>query len=234
MRDRSSAAAFSVNVTAQLPRRQPVPTRGHFGYQVASGSWWVHGSGALTITATGGKARQDKGPDHFRLYDWASGDVLLDTEVPEDNVERQYAATLQADHLYRLEVTCGGGVAFTWTNGFGFTLLSNEVFDYFKGGTSTVFFYVPTDTQTVGFYAQAGTTVKLFDATGAQVGDTIEAHFDYHAVEVPQSRGGAVWQISGVNAKLGLLTVPPGFALAPEELLVPREVAEQDGLLIIP
>ena len=96
-----------------------------------------------------------------------------------------------------------------------------------------MFFYVPTDTQTVGFYAQAGTTVKLFDATGAQVGDTIEARFDYYAVEV-QGRGGAVWKISGVNANLGLLTVPPGFALAPEELLVPREVAEEDGLVIIP
>ena len=226
---------FSQDLVRVSGLQSAVTLRGRFGYQVVSGSWWVHGSGTLTITATGGIASQDKGPDHLQLYDWASGDVLLDTDVPEDRADRQHVVTLQADHLYRLEVTCGGGVEFSWTPGFGFTLLSNEVVGYFTGaGTSSVFFYVPVDTPTVGFYAQTGTVIKLYDATGAQVGGNIEAHFDYHAVEVPPLRAGAVWEITGVGAKWGLLTVPPGFALAPEELLVPREVAEDDGLVIIP
>jgi len=203
-------------------------------YQSVSGSWWVHGSGTLTINAAGGQAAQDQGPDHFRLYDAASGTVLLDADVPEDQVARDYGVTLEADHLYRLEVTCAGGVAFSWTSGFGFTLLSTELVGYFTGaGASSVLFYVPEKTQTVGFFAQAG-TIKLYDGTGAQVGDTIVAGYDYYSVAVPQDRDGSVWEITGVNGAWGLLTVPPGFALAADELLVPREVAEADGLAVVP
>jgi hypothetical protein len=215
-----------------LTSSTPKPT--HFQYQSVSGTWWVHGTGTLTITAAGGRAGQDQGPDHFRLYDWASGEVLLDTDVPEDRVSRDYPVTLQSDHLYRLEVTCAGGVKFSWTPGFGFTLLSSELVGYFTGaGASSVVFYVPKGTQSVGFYAQAG-TIKLYDATGAQVGDTVVAHHDYYSVAVPQGQDGSVWEITGVNGAWGLLTVPPGFALAADELLVPREVAEQDGLAVVP
>lgn len=215
-------------LTSSTPPNKPP----YFDYQLVSGSWWVHGSGTLTINARGGRAYQDKGPDHFRLYDWASGEVLLDCDVPEDRVARDYVATLEAEHLYRLEVTCAGGVSFKWTRGFGFTLLSTELVGYFAANLQAVF-YVPKNTQTVGFYAQAG-TIKLYDATGAQVGGDIVADHDYYSVAVPQDRDGSVWEITGVGAAWGLLTVPPGFALAADELLVPREVAELDGLAVVP
>jgi hypothetical protein len=125
-------------------------------------------------------------------------------------------------------------VRFSWTRGFGFTLLSTELVGFFTGsGDARAVFYVPKGTQIVGFYAQAG-TIALYDATGTQVGDQIAADHDYYSVAVPEGRDGSVWEITGVNGAWGLLTVPPGFALAADELLVPREVAELDALPMVP
>jgi hypothetical protein len=229
-----ATVGFSQDLVAVSGLTCSPPLPPYFNYQSVSGSWWVQGSGTLTISASGGVARQDKGPDHFRLYDVASGDALLDVDVPEDQVERDYVVALASDHLYRLEVTCAGGVRFSWTRGFGFTLLSTELAGYFTGsGEARAIFYVPKRTQIVGFYAQTG-TIALYDATGTQVGSKIAADHDYYSVAVPEGRDGATWEITGVNGAWGLLTVPPGFALAAEELLVPREVAELDGLTLVP
>jgi hypothetical protein len=49
-----------------------------------------------------------------------------------------------------------------------------------------------------------------------------------YAVDVPPGQEGRVWRIQSAAAPVRLLTVPSYFALNPERLLLPAEVAAKD------
>lgn len=210
--------------------------RGAFVEQTKSTEFWYHAGSADIFTFKGGVVSQLKGPDHVKIYEFASGEVIWEQDIPEDRVSRTTAPgngfyptiPTKAQRLYKIAVTAAGGLTWSWQVGTGVTFIPTEDLSIFTAGYSG-YFYVPVGTTQIGFFAQNG-TIRLFSADNVQQGGNIVAANDYYSVTVPEGKDGQCWKMTGAVNKFGLMTVPPEMALAPAELLLPREVQEADGL----
>ena len=78
-----------------------------------------------------------------------------------------------------------------------------------------------------GYWSKVG--CELVDPDGA-VALVNAVHNAYFALPVPSGQDGQIWQIRKCNPLCYLMTVPPQAARSPQELLLPREVVDADGL----
>lgn len=207
--------------------------RGTFVYERNSATgeqaWWYQAkTTADQFTVKGGIAFNRT--DHIKIYDHVTQEVIVDQDIPYDQIARTVTVNGVVGRIYRIEMTTPGGTQWSWTAGMHVAVATTPDLGLFSAAYSG-YFYVPRGTVTVGFYASGG-TVRFFSADNVQVGANIVADHAYYQVSVPAGKDGQVWRFSGVNGPFGLLTVPPIWAQRPEELFLPREVCTADGLTI--
>jgi hypothetical protein len=100
-----------------------------------------------------------------------------------------------------------------------------------------MFFYVPRGTKNLEYYYtrtnfHPGGPHQVVDPTGKVVRD-VDINGDWIAIPVPKGMDGKVWSFK--TPVLGVFwfnNFPNYLAASPEALLVPREVAEKDGLKV--
>jgi hypothetical protein len=213
--------------------------RGAFVEQTKSFDWdYFSTTGADIFTFKGGVVHQDKGPDHVRVLEFASGEVVWDEDIPEDQVSRTtqpgnglYPEVLTTPQTrYIIRVTIAGGLTWSWAKGTGVSIATTPDVPVFTGSFSG-YFYWPRGVAQMGFFGNG--TIRFFSADNVQVNQT-NATNDYYAFDVPLDGSGApkdgqVYKFTGAT-KLALLTVPPNWAEDAGELAVPLEVLEADGL----
>lgn len=105
---------------------------------------------------------------------------------------------------------------------------------------SDMFFYVPKGTREINYYYkraawQFGGAHQVIDPEG-HVAKEVNVDGDFISIPVPAGADGKVWRIGGPAFGLGLFyffDVPNFFSPSPAKMLVPRDVAEKDGLKIL-
>lgn len=103
-----------------------------------------------------------------------------------------------------------------------------------------MFFYVPKGTKQINYYFkrepwQFGGPHQVIDPTG-RVAKQVDVDGDYVSVPVPAGTDGKAWKLGGPSFGLGrfvFFNVPNYLSPSSAALLVPREVAQKDGLEIM-
>jgi hypothetical protein len=210
---------------------------GSFVAQVKDQEWWYHASGADILTFQAGVVRQDLGPVHVQIYEFASGLIVWEYDIPEDRVSRNTASgfwppvVTKAQGLYKIAITnAKPGLTWSWGTGTGIVFQTTDDLAVFTGSYSG-YFYVPLGTTEIGFFAQSG-TIKFFSADNVQRGATITASNNYYTIDVPAGTDGQLWRVTAPSNKFRLYTVPRELFREPTAVLLPREVAAADGLTL--
>ncbi|MEO6909045.1 MAG: DUF4838 domain-containing protein, partial [Abditibacteriaceae bacterium] len=92
-----------------------------------------------------------------------------------------------------------------------------------------MYIYVPKGIKIIEYFNQGGGHA-LYGPDGkvqAQVPSS-----DYAQVPVPEGMDGKLWMLSGISGHILFNNIPAYIAPSPNALLIPREVAEKDGLKI--
>jgi hypothetical protein len=103
----------------------------------------------------------------------------------------------------------------------------------------TMYFYVPKGNKTVEYYfarepSQGGSWFAIADPAGHVT--RVDASGDFFSMPVPPGTDGKLWMIGGPNFQLGyfkFFNVPNYLSFSPNRVLLPRDVAEKDGLKIV-
>jgi hypothetical protein len=93
-----------------------------------------------------------------------------------------------------------------------------------------MYFYVPKGTKSIDFYHK-GYRFKVIGPDGKDAFQVPISPGQNYSVPVTNGQDGQVWSLGGLTlGNLHLYNVPNYIAASPAALMVPREVAEKDGL----
>lgn len=98
-------------------------------------------------------------------------------------------------------------------------------------GLGRNFFYVPKGTSEIQFYWK-GAEHNIYDPSGKVISRITESQ-DYVTITVPLGFDGKIWSCDGRWDTRKFMNIPNYIAPSPDALLVPRELAEKDGLPIL-
>ena len=184
------------------------------------------------------------GPLPWKLYD-ATDSVVETGTVPttekDDRTEHTVTFNVKQPGLYRFEwIDHGVGTFLRWAEGAKVCFAASPEypakFNYGvaaskKGSRGRLYFYVPRNVAKVVIYHNSIPVPWVFyDQTGKVVVPIGNASGRGHIV-LPAAPGqrGTVWSVDRVSGSMiQFLTTPPVLALAPDELLLPKEVLEAD------
>jgi hypothetical protein len=198
-------------------------------------TWFGSAPGQSNIVAKGGLVYTNKGNLNIKFYpreEPLGGYVDSDTSVVPNgtNYNVSLDTTYTGAHAITVNDGTGGFVVTPSTSGtpFTFEVSLDKPAQFY--GRWTMYFYVPKGTTTVGGYSWGGAndgTDKLLDGAGA-TRLTFNSTPAYWSVSVPTGQDGKLWQFKLANSRRALMTVPPYVARQATELLLPRDVVEDD------
>jgi len=157
----------------------------------------------------------------------------LSERMVGENKVHKFQLKVPRAGLYYFDVKVAGwwGIGFPKGRMGTVELRRTNALDSYVWGNTNHYFYVPLGTREIQYY-WAGAPHKLIDPADNVVVDTT-ASGEYITVGVPEGMDGQVWSITGRLGHLWLFNCPNYTAATPEALMVPREVAEKDGLVIL-
>lgn len=166
---------------------------------------------------------------------------IVDTKENYESDGKEHAISLKTPYsgLYRVESVDGADFTkIIWPENLPVTLESDVdspgVTKQFRGNW-TLYFYVPKGTEKIGGWASRvadwapRSSGKLLDPDGAMRYDFGEHEEGWFCVDVPEGTDGKLWKFQDNNGQRLLMTVPPYLARTGKELLLPKEVIENDG-----
>jgi hypothetical protein len=107
-------------------------------------------------------------------------------------------------------------------------LLRDKKFSH-AGQMQRMYFYVPKHTATIEYYWQ-GRPHKVIDPQGKVVQE-VKSSGEFVSIPVPPGMDGQLWSFTQLAlGHLWFFNLPNYLAASPEALLLPRQVAEDDGL----
>jgi hypothetical protein len=161
----------------------------------------------------------------------ANGKEIASDRLPQDGEE----------HVLRLAVPRAGLYWFEFNDqaaGWGIKVAAGEPaavalnrskHPAHMGHMQRMYFYVPKGTKQLQYYWKGGPHV-LHGPDGKPVAE-ITSKGKFVTIDVPTDTDGQVWSLSKLAlGHLWFFNVPNYLAASPDALLVPREVAQQDGL----
>ncbi|MCB2016004.1 MAG: DUF4838 domain-containing protein [Hydrogenophaga sp.] len=153
--------------------------------------------------------------------------VATDQRTPADGKEHIVRLTTGEAGVYQLRIDDGGDrTRVRWLGelplNFPSTLddPANQTHPQW-----TAYFYVPKGTKRIGF--RGGEHGEILDAEGRAQFWLNGRERGFYTVDVPDGQDGRFWLARYVHGPLQLLTVPPYFARAPKEMLLPVNLLEQ-------
>jgi hypothetical protein len=162
-----------------------------------------------------------------------SGNVVSQGEISSDG----------ADHPAKIPVPAPGLYVFTYSSPYSWSYSvpvsqpntlstggQGEPAYTLAGFGGRNYFYVPKGTKQFQYIA-AGLEHNIFDPNGKLARKVTESG-DYVTIDVPTGMDSKTWSFTGRFSGRQFVNVPNYFAPSPQALLVPRELAEKDGLTI--
>ncbi len=179
-------------------------------------------------------------PRPWTLTDSAGRLIAEGGVAPKDSDEQKnlkISVPSAGNYVFEIQDRGGGflGVAFPSNQPATFLLTRGVRIN--EQGPSTYnqprCFYVPKGTAVLQFFSGAAPrqTTKVYGPDGKV--QVVGGGFrEWTSVPIPPGQDGKVWRMDAGLHTLWFANVPPGVAAAPERLLVPRDLAETDGLEI--
>lgn len=200
-------------------------------------TWVKNAPSSLDLTITGGLIPHYRNLGNVKIdlvkiggeSDTGEIETLVahDESTPPDGETYTVSLPVKETGLYRITVSDGGDKTLVgWQEGTPMTIVSTLDVPAALGAPWTLYFYVPKNTPIIGFYANG--TGDLCDPDGKVVMSMVEKA-KFYSIPVPKGQDGALWTFSSARGSRRLMTVPPCMARSAEELLLPKEVVEQDA-----
>lgn len=211
--------------------------RGDFGkFTRGTVTWYTFvpkAPASLSYEVTGGLIRhyRDRGDATLTLFSAAEveGKPLFEAASAPDGVTRTVTLRTPDTGLHWITVRDGNDATRTdWPATTPMTRpASAELPARITHGRGRLCFYVPKGTTTV-----AGFLRGVADVTDnqANVITRLELKGAYFDIPVPPGKDGQLWWLDDTRGRFFFLTVPPWCARSGQELLLPAEVVERDGL----
>jgi len=197
--------------------------RGSFVYSSRNHSWylWMRDDQTdFVITHRGGVSSDLEGSAFLNIIDLSNDGVIHSIEA-EIDITAESTVELEPGRLYRMDVVANGGVDFSWVD-HHLTKITDFELAPFQADYSG-YFMVPVGTSVIGGYA-AGGAVVFRDPANTIIYTTDAGGDDYFSFAITPPITDEVWKFTNGNGTLTFLTVPPGIAMDPEELLIPVEL----------
>lgn len=154
--------------------------------------------------------------------------AATDRSVPPDGKPRTITLRAGESGLYRIDVSDGGDLtSVNWPSANRICLKSSIDQPIKTNGRWSLYFYVPRGTTTIGLHAES--RGRIHGPSGKELLNLEGTPAGYHSIPVSSGADGKLWMIRSAAGSIRLLTVPPYLARSEKELLLPREVVEQDG-----
>lgn len=154
--------------------------------------------------------------------------ITIDKSTPPDGQEHLVRLLIKEPGHYRVTVSDGNDrTSILWPESLPCVIHSekdagmNETYGQWMG-----YFYVPKGTKVIGFFG--GEHGEIRDSEDRPQFWLNGKQPNFYSIDVPDGQDGKVWKARYVRGAIRLLTVPPYFARTPKELLLPRELVEED------
>ena len=196
---------------------------------------WSYKGEPLEFTTTAGKLWN--GINRFVVRD-GKGNEITKGQLP-NSATTEHSIKVPGSGLYYLDYNDNGS---TWSVKIGAgraaTIPLGSRRDYRNWKVmQDMYFYVPKGIQQIEYYYSRtayhpGGPHQVLGPDGKVIQD-VSINGDWISIPVPQGMDGKLWRFH--NPVLGLFwfnNLPNYFAASPQMLLIPREVAEKDGLKI--
>jgi hypothetical protein len=194
--------------------------RGEFIYSHRNHSFHLFmraGQTTWSVEHRAGFVTDTDGNAYLNVVEISSGEVVARVEALV-NVATTSQVLLRENTLYRVDVDPNSGVHWSCP-GFCTTKLTNLERSMYQGPFSG-YFLVPAGTTEIGGYANDD--VRFESPAGALIHTTLAPDYFVFAIDPPLAD--EIWKFENANAVFCLMTVPPGIAFSPDELLVPAEL----------
>ena len=165
--------------------------------------------------------------------------VATEESYKPDGMKRSIQLKTPHRGLHRLETWDGGDYTrIDFPEAMPVTIFagidSPDVTSHFRGPW-TLYFYVPKGTKSIGGWASRVAnwapriSGKLVGPDGKELLDFAQREDGWFNVPVPAGQDGKLWLFKDSQGQRLLMTVPPCLARSADELLLPKEVVEQDS-----
>lgn len=162
----------------------------------------------------------------------AAGNILSQGK-PEPKVQVKHKISVPKPGLYYLNYNDPGAY---WTFiakptlKYSITLLPSLTNGRTAHVLDSMYFYVPKGTQNIEYFPTNGQWVFGPDGSDQK---RVEKANDYIKIPVPAGMDGKIWNMRSFDlGKIHFFNTPSYISPTPEGVVVPREVAEKDGLAI--
>ncbi len=229
---------YSEHLVPATALELPEVPRGDFGSfrgNHAAYTWFSEEDRELVLQVTGGLIAHYRNRGNVRLSLYSPDEVTLEPVAHDDSTPpdgEPYEVTLRSPYggLHRVEWSDGQDrTHLAWPEDQPMTMRSTLDAPAQPQGRWTLYFYVPRGTEMVAGFS-TGTRGTLRDGEGTVRFDFAELDEPaYFQVPVPEGQAGRLWRFERCEGSRMLMTVPPYLARNAAELLLPREVVQQDA-----
>lgn len=192
----------------------------------------------LTLKVTGGLIAHYRDRGNVKVELWKVGGasqsgeretlIASDRSTPPNGKEATVSFLIKEPGHYRVTVSDGNDrTLVVWPDSLPCVVRSTQA-EGMNGsyGEWMGYFYVPAGTKVIGFFG--GEHGEIRDAEDRPQFWLNGKEPNFYSVDVPAGQDGKVWRVRYVRGSLRLLTVPPYFARAPKEILLPQEVVAME------
>ncbi|NQU10697.1 DUF4838 domain-containing protein [bacterium] len=213
----------------------------------SQGTWCValasQGGEPLQLSVQHGTIYKNFPDGKYSLTD-CQGEVLASGRLPYGTNNLALNVPAAGVYLFRYDDFSAGShlrpsadtrTAFVLARGDHFTVYNH----------SYLYFYVPQGTTNIHLYAQRGNLFGIRQPDGTWVGQdrgernpyriarSLEGNGAYQVIPVPPGMDGKVWSsVDMVSGSFHFFNIPTILFVRPDNVIVPREVAVNDGLTI--
>jgi len=154
--------------------------------------------------------------------------VVAEGRMPLDNEPRHLSLAVPTNGTYILEFKSNG-------SGWSVTYPTNKPASVLwarggQAGFECPVFYVPKGTKQLQYFWN-GYTHEIYGPTGKPL-EKIKGHGVIATIPVPEGMDGQVWSMRAELQSAWFMNIPNVVAATQQSLMIPRKLAEKDGLQI--
>jgi hypothetical protein len=169
-------------------------------------TWWLRGPGGATCT-----------------------NLVATGRMPLDNQPHSLSIPVPTNGTYILEFKSNGS---GWTVTYPTNRPASVLWP--RGtvlGFGSPVFYVPKGTRALHYFWNGGKH-DLYGPDGKVVGHSSGGMGTIVTIPVPAGMDGGIWSLRTTPREIWFFNIPNSVAATPDALMIPRDLAEKDGLLV--